>query len=91
MDSVLPAFALAPVRQTRSVIGKAIVFAREKAVAGDTRAWLSDETVRDIPKPGEQLTRGQPICTVFAKGESSEECFEALKRRADEIYLALGP
>ena len=89
-DGVLPAFELARVRQTRSVPGKAIVFARSDVVVGDTRSWLGDETVRDVPKPGEQFTRGQPICTVFAEGESSAECLQALKRRAHEIYVALG-
>jgi hypothetical protein len=89
-NNVLPAFALARVRQTRSVIGKAIVFARDDAVVGDTLAWLSNKTVRDVPKPGEPLTKGQPVCTVFAEGESIEECWEALKRRAHEIYVALG-
>jgi predicted ATP-grasp superfamily ATP-dependent carboligase len=72
------------------VPGKAIVFARSDVVVGDTRSWLGDETVRDVPKPGEQFTRGQPICTVFAEGESSAECLQALKRRAHEIYVALG-
>jgi uncharacterized protein len=89
VDGVLPAFELARVGRTRAVIGKAIVFARKDAVAPDTRAWLGDETVRDVPKPGERLARGQPICTVFAEGESTEACMEALKRRANAIYAAL--
>ncbi len=89
VDGTLPAFELARVRQIHSVIGKAIVFARKDVVAGETRTWLGDETVRDVPKPGERLTRGQPICTVFAEGDSSEECLDALKRRAKAIYMAL--
>ena len=89
VDGVLPSFELARVHQTGSVIGKAIVFAREDVVAVDTRTWLGDETVRDIPKPGEPLARGQPICTVFAEGENSGACVEALKRRAHDIYVAL--
>jgi len=82
-------FELARVHQTGSVIGKAIVFAREDVVAVGTRTWLGDETVRDIPKPGEPLARGQPICTVFAEGENSGACVEALKRRAHDVYVAL--
>ena len=89
VDGVLPSFELARVHQTGSVIGKAIVFAREDVVAVDTRTWLGDETVRDIPKPGEPLARGQPICTVFAEGENSGACVEALKRRAHDVYVAL--
>jgi uncharacterized protein len=89
VDGVLPSFELARVHQTGSVLGKAIVFAQEDVVAVDTRAWLGDETVRDIPKPGEPLARGQPICTVFAEGENSGACLEALKRRAHDVYVAL--
>ena len=89
VDGVLPSFELARVHQTGSVIGKAIVFAREDVVAVGTRTWLGDETVRDIPKPGEPLARGQPICTVFAEGENSGACVEALKRRAHDVYVAL--
>jgi len=84
-DGVLPAFELARARQSRSVIGKAIVFASADLVAGDTRSWLGDETVRDIPKPGEQLTKGQPICTVFAEGPDSDACLSRLKGRARSL------
>jgi predicted ATP-grasp superfamily ATP-dependent carboligase len=82
---VLPDFDLSSARRIRSVLGKAIVFAREDAVVGDTRAWLGDETVRDIPKPREQVTKGQPICTVFAEGPDIEACHARLKERAQSI------
>jgi hypothetical protein len=32
--------------------GKAIVFARENLVIGDTRRWLEDPDVRDVPHAG---------------------------------------
>jgi predicted ATP-grasp superfamily ATP-dependent carboligase len=67
------------------MLGKAIVFARENAVAGDTRAWLGDETVRDIPKPGERLMKGQPICTVFAEAADIDACIARLTARAESI------
>ena len=85
VDGELPAFDPSRMRQIGSVIGKAIVFASADLVAGDTRSWLSDETVRDIPKPGEQVTKGQPICTVFAEGPGSSACLAALKERARSI------
>ena len=84
-DGALPAFELLRVHQTRSVIGKAIVFASADLVAGDTRSWLGDESVRDVPKPGEPLTKGQPICTVFAEGPDSDACLERLRARAQSI------
>jgi uncharacterized protein len=85
MEGELPAFEPSRMRQIGSVMGKAIVFAPADLVAGDTRSWLCDETVRDIPKPGEQVTKGQPICTVFAEGPGSSECLARLKERAQSI------
>lgn len=85
VDGVLPDFDLSSARRIRPVLGKAVVFAREDAVVGDTRAWLGDETVRDIPKPGELFTKGQPICTVFAEGPDIDACLERLKARAQSL------
>jgi predicted ATP-grasp superfamily ATP-dependent carboligase len=84
-ERVLPDFDLSSARRIRSMLGKAIVFARENAVAGDTRAWLGDETVRDIPKPGERLMKGQPICTVFAEAADIDACIARLTARAESI------
>jgi predicted ATP-grasp superfamily ATP-dependent carboligase len=85
VDGVLPDFDFSTALRIRSVLGKAIVFAREDAVVGDTREWLGDETVRDIPKPREQVTKGQPICTVFAEAPDIEACLARLKERAQSI------
>lgn len=84
-DGALPSFDLAAARHALSVLGKAIVFAPADVVAGDTRAWLGDETVRDVPKPGERLAAGQPICTVFARGKDTHECRARLEKRAQAI------
>jgi uncharacterized protein len=70
-------------------MGKAIVFARRDVVIGDTREWLSDSTLRDIPWPGDRIATGHPVCTVFARGEDDRACVEALARRADRVYEAL--
>jgi len=85
VEGVLPDFDLSSARRIRSVLGKAIVFAREDGVVDDTRAWLNDETVRDVPKPGEPLTKGQPICTVFAEAPDINACLARLKERAQSI------
>lgn len=90
VSGALPAFDLTRARQSPSVVGKAIVFAREDVVAGETRAWLGDDSVRDVPKPGERLAAGQPVCTVFAEGESTGACLEALKARGQDIHVVLG-
>jgi predicted ATP-grasp superfamily ATP-dependent carboligase len=70
-------------------VGKAIVFARRDVVAGDTRDWLGDATVRDVPWPGERILRDRPVCTVFAEGRDAAACHAALVRRAERIYEQL--
>jgi predicted ATP-grasp superfamily ATP-dependent carboligase len=85
----LPDFDLVRARQGRPAMGKAVVFATNEMIAGDTRSWLADETVRDIPKPGERIAAGQPICTVFAEGAGMERCRAQLRVRADSIVTAM--
>lgn len=89
VGGALPSFDLEEARQRVAAIGKAVVFAREDVTAGDTRAWLEDESVRDIPQPGERILTGQPICTVFAEGRDAESCHEALVARADRVYAEI--
>ncbi len=69
--------------------GKAVVFARGGVVMGDTRAWLDDSTVRDVPHPGERIATGHPICTVLAEAPDAAACYEALARRAGRIYAEI--
>jgi predicted ATP-grasp superfamily ATP-dependent carboligase len=85
----LPAFDLSGARRGTPAAGKAIVFAREPVTAGDTRRWLGDESVRDIPRPGTTIARGGPICTVFAEGRDAASCCEGLVRRAARVYEEL--
>jgi predicted ATP-grasp superfamily ATP-dependent carboligase len=85
----LPAFDVTRARQGARAVGKAIVFARHDVVAGDTRRWLDDSTVRDVPWPGERIPRGRPVCTVFAEGRDAAACHVALVRRAERIYEQL--
>jgi uncharacterized protein len=81
-EGVLPDFDLRSARRDRIAIGKAIVFAVTDRVLGDTRAWLTDATVRDVPQPGERFSSGQPICTIFATGADAAACRAALSLRA---------
>ena len=70
-------------------IGKAIVYARTDVLIGDLAAWLEDVDIRDIPEPGQRIARGQPICTVFARGSDPRSCYMELVKRAARIYHAL--
>ena len=84
-DGALPEFNLTEARQDVGAIGKAIVFARRDITVGDTRAWIGDASVRDVPQPGDRLRAGQPVCTVFAAGRNSVTCYAALVRHADRV------
>jgi predicted ATP-grasp superfamily ATP-dependent carboligase len=72
-----------------AVFGKAIVFAPRAIVVGDTRRRLGDRTVRDIPRPGERIGRGRPVCTVFASARSAGACYRALRRRAAGVLRGI--
>lgn len=88
-DSILPAFDLLQARRGVRAVGKAIVFARGDVVMGDTRAWLADATIRDVPHPGEWIAAHHPICTVLAEGPDAATCYQALVRRAERLYAAV--
>jgi predicted ATP-grasp superfamily ATP-dependent carboligase len=84
-DGVLPAFDLRrPVPQR--TLGKAVVFARRAVTVGDTRGWLADASVRDVPRSGERISAGKPVCTVFAAGRDPAACYAELVRRAGRVY-----
>jgi len=88
-NGALPTFDLARARRSGRASGKAVVFARTDVIAGDTRPWLEDATVRDVPVPGERISAGQPVCTVFAEQVSAAACHAALARRAEAVYEAI--
>ena len=81
----LPAFDLSAARTGAGAVGKAVVFAQRDIVVGDTRRWLGDESMRDIPRPGERIPAGGPICTVFARGPDSGACHANLVSLADRV------
>lgn len=73
-----------------TVQGKAVVFARRNLVLGDTRPWLRQGWLADVPHPGERIGRGRPICTVFATGRDAAACYGLLVRRAASVYRSAG-
>jgi len=86
----LPAFDLRRARAgTCGAVGRAIVFARRDLRTGDTRAWLRDPDIRDVPSPGQRIAAGRPVCTVFAAGRDSTTCLAALAARAAGVYETL--
>jgi predicted ATP-grasp superfamily ATP-dependent carboligase len=85
----LPRFDLIQARHGTGAVGKAILFAREEVAVGDTRPWLSDRTVRDVPHPGDYIAAGRPVCTVYAEATSATACHAALVARAERVYAEL--
>ena len=82
----LPSFDFGEASRRVGAIGKAVVFARHAVVVGDTSAWLGDATVRDVPRPGERIDAGQPVCTVIATAPDAGRCYLALVRRSARLY-----
>lgn len=89
VNGVLPAFDLKQARRRRPTMGKAIVFARGALTAGATHRFLDDEMVKDIPRPGDHISVGEPICTVFEEDTDLERCRGGLRRRAQSIMSAI--
>jgi predicted ATP-grasp superfamily ATP-dependent carboligase len=87
--AALPDFDLRHARRGARAVGKAILFAREQVMPGDTRSWLADASVRDVPQPGERIAAGRPLCTIFAEGDDAAGCYTALVRRAERLYASL--
>jgi uncharacterized protein len=42
--------------------------------------------IRDVPRPGERILAGRPVCTVFASGSDGAACHAALVQRAERVY-----
>jgi predicted ATP-grasp superfamily ATP-dependent carboligase len=85
----LPELDVNRTHRTTETSGKAIVFARHDLTCGETRAWLRDPTVRDVPHPGERIPSGRPVCTIFASGRDDASCYDALTDRAARLYEQL--
>lgn len=80
-----------PPNPTREVLvqGKAIVFARHDITVGETRHWVGDVSIADVPHPDERIRRGHPICTVFAQARDGSRCRRLLLKRAAAIYRSV--
>ncbi|HEX5435614.1 MAG TPA: ATP-grasp domain-containing protein [Gemmatimonadaceae bacterium] len=87
--AAVPAFDLEREWRSGGAVGKAVIYARHTIVLGDTRRWCDDDTMRDVPHPGERIARGRPVCTVFARGRDGSACYAALVRRAGQVYEQL--
>jgi predicted ATP-grasp superfamily ATP-dependent carboligase len=68
--------------------GKAVLFATEDVVIGDSERWL-ERGVRDVPHPGERIAAGRPICTVLTAAATPEEALAGLEEEAARLRAEL--
>jgi uncharacterized protein len=68
--------------------GKAVLFATEDVVVGDSERWLA-RGVRDVPHPGERIAAGRPICTVVASAATPQEAVAGLEEQAAGLRAEL--
>jgi uncharacterized protein len=61
--------------------GKAVVFASEDVVIGESVRWL-ERGVRDVPHPGERIAAGRPICTVVSTAATLHDALAGLEEQA---------
>jgi uncharacterized protein len=76
--------------ERRGAAGKAVVFATEEVVIGDSERWL-ERGVRDVPHPGESIAAGRPICTVVATAATPEDALAGLEEQAARLRAELAP
>jgi hypothetical protein len=69
--------------------GKAVLFATEDVVVGDSERWLA-RGVRDVPHPGERIAAGRPICTLVATEPTPEAVLAHLEEHAQAVRCELG-
>jgi predicted ATP-grasp superfamily ATP-dependent carboligase len=70
--------------------GKAVLFATEDVVVGDSERWLQ-RGVRDVPHAGERIAAGRPICTVMATAARPQDSVAALEEQAARLRAELEP
>jgi len=78
-------------RAAEVFIGKAIVYAMSDCNVVDLAAESDRGQFADIPRPGEAIARGHPICTVLAEAPTRDACYAGLRRMAEKVYTRLHP
>lgn len=52
--------------------------------------WREVPSLADIPPAGAQVRAGQPICSLFVRGESTSDCLDGLGERLASVSSRLG-
>ena len=76
-------------------VGKAILFAPKLLVFPDRGPWIVRTDPRncpdfaDIPAPGEVIEEGWPILTIFAQGDTPDECRQKMHEMTSTVLSSL--
>ena len=76
--------------QRDGAAGKAVLFATEDVVIGDSDGWLR-RGVRDVPHPGERIGAGHPICTLVVVAPTPQDVLDELEDQAARLRAELEP
>jgi predicted ATP-grasp superfamily ATP-dependent carboligase len=68
--------------------GKAVLFATEHVVIGDSLRWL-ERGVRDVPHPGEHIAAGRPVCTLVTTATTPDQALAGLEEQAARLRAEL--
>jgi predicted ATP-grasp superfamily ATP-dependent carboligase len=68
--------------------GKAVLFATEDVVVGDSVRWL-EHGVRDVPHPGERIAAGHPVCTLVTTATTPQDALAGLEEEAARLRAEL--
>ena len=74
--------------ECRRAAGKAVLFATEDVLIGDSVSWL-ERGVRDVPHPGERIAAGRPICTVVTTATTPQDALAGLEEQAARLRAEL--
>jgi predicted ATP-grasp superfamily ATP-dependent carboligase len=88
------------VRPAAGCVGKAVVYAPQRLRFPEEGPWqgaLREPSpvevmpdFADIPEAGTEIAPGHPVLTVFARGESEEECERGLRQVSGRLNRVLG-
>jgi uncharacterized protein len=68
--------------------GKAVLFATEDVVIGESERWL-ERGVRDVPHPGERIAARRPICTVVTTAATPQDALAGLEEEVERLRADL--
>jgi predicted ATP-grasp superfamily ATP-dependent carboligase len=87
IDSVRGAGLPSPFTDPEYVIGTAVCYAAEDITFGNCAAGAAAgaagaDGIRDIPRQGTFIGKGEPLLSLYAEGVRHDDCLERLKEKA---------